>query len=87
MPETAEARPMVLEAHNVSKVFGQGTPQEHPALRDINFTVADLTGTGEFICLVGPSGCGKSTLLNMIAGFATPCNIFVQVVMMPQKQF
>ncbi len=71
MAETNGDRPPVLEARGVSKVFAAGTPQAHPALRDINFRIDDLQGTGEFICLVGPSGCGKSTLLHLVAGFAT----------------
>src|SRR6185436_3347790 len=37
-------------------------------LRDIDFTIPDLPGRGEFIAILGPSGCGKSTLLNIIAG-------------------
>src|SRR3978361_1142921 len=39
-------------------------PDGHPAVRDLNITIAD----GEFLILVGPSGCGKTTTLNMIAG-------------------
>lgn len=39
-------------------------PDGHPAVRDLNLTIAD----GEFLILVGPSGCGKTTTLNMIAG-------------------
>lgn len=61
----------MIEFRGVSKVFGQGTPEECVALTDLNFRVEDLPGRGEFICIIGPSGCGKSTLLNLIAGFPT----------------
>ncbi len=49
---------------NTGKVWAQGTPRAHEALRDINLEVAQ----GEFVVLLGPSGCGKSTLLYLIAG-------------------
>lgn len=62
-------RPPVVEARGVSKVFNPGRPDEHLAIRDINFRIEDLEGRGELITIVGPSGCGKSTLLNLIAGF------------------
>jgi NitT/TauT family transport system ATP-binding protein len=65
----AMARPPVARAVGVSKVFNAGRPDAHAALHDINFSVEDLPGRGEFVTLVGPSGCGKSTLLNMLAGF------------------
>ncbi|MCX7049983.1 MAG: ABC transporter ATP-binding protein [Candidatus Sumerlaeota bacterium] len=63
------ALPKIIEFRNVNKVFNPGTPREFKALDQINFTIADLPGRGEFIAIVGPSGCGKSTMLNLLAGF------------------
>ena len=61
----------VAQAVGVSKVWDEGTPRAKAALTDINFTVEDAPGRGEFVAMVGPSGCGKSTLLNLLAGFDT----------------
>jgi NitT/TauT family transport system ATP-binding protein len=61
----------VLQLQNVAKEFRRGNQPPFLALTDINVTVEDCAGTGEFVCLVGPSGCGKSTLLQLVAGFDT----------------
>jgi NitT/TauT family transport system ATP-binding protein len=55
--------PHVVEFRGVTKRFGHLT-----VIRDVNFTVEDLPGKGEFIAILGPSGCGKSTVLRLIAG-------------------
>ena len=53
---------MILEAHNISKTFGQnGLPPENISLSD-----------GQFICVTGESGCGKTTLLNVLSGMLRP---------------
>ena len=57
----------VVEAHNVSKVFGSGNAQVR-ALDDITLEI----GSREFISLIGPSGCGKSTFLRLIGDLLTP---------------
>jgi NitT/TauT family transport system ATP-binding protein len=49
---------------DVGKIWAEGTPRAHEALRDIDLDVKP----GEFVVLLGPSGCGKSTLLYLIAG-------------------
>jgi sulfate/thiosulfate transport system ATP-binding protein len=54
---------MAIEAHNVSKRFGEFT-----ALEDVCVRVQD----GALTALLGPSGSGKSTLLRIIAGLETP---------------
>lgn len=59
----------VVEFSGVSKVFGDG-PTAFTAIKDMNFTVADKPGHGEFISVLGPSGCGKSTILRLIAGLS-----------------
>jgi NitT/TauT family transport system ATP-binding protein len=56
-------RPNVVDFHKVTKRFGRLT-----VIRDVNFSVPDLPGKGEFIAILGPSGCGKSTVLRLIAG-------------------
>jgi NitT/TauT family transport system ATP-binding protein len=61
-------RPPVVEFHGVTKTYHQGQPGEFTAIRDVSFVVEDLTGQGEFVCVLGPSGCGKSTILRLIAG-------------------
>ena len=68
MPETC---PPVLQIRDLAKEFRRGKQPPFLALTDINATVEDCSGKGEFVCLVGPSGCGKSTLLQLIAGFDT----------------
>jgi subfamily B ATP-binding cassette protein MsbA len=44
------------------------SPEEPPALNDVNATVA----AGEIVALVGPSGAGKTTIVNLVPGFYTP---------------
>src|SRR5262245_20053356 len=62
--------PHVVEFRKVAKTYNRGQPNEFTAIRDVTFTVEDLIGKGEFICVLGPSGCGKSTILRLIAGLA-----------------
>jgi len=57
------ARPVVLEAKNLGKMF-DGAAGKVEALRDINFTVHRR----EFMTIIGQSGCGKSTLIRILAG-------------------
>jgi sulfate transport system ATP-binding protein len=54
---------MAIEAHNITKRFG-----DYVALDDVTVTVPD----GSLTALLGPSGSGKSTLLRVIAGLETP---------------
>jgi NitT/TauT family transport system ATP-binding protein len=59
----AGPKPNVVDFKGVTKRFG-----DLMVIRDVTFTVEDLPGKGEFICILGPSGCGKSTVLRLIAG-------------------
>jgi NitT/TauT family transport system ATP-binding protein len=59
---------LVIEVHNVSKLFRTLSEGTISALEEINLTIP----YGEFVTVVGPSGCGKSTLLKLIAGFSPP---------------
>src|SRR5690554_1135240 len=66
---------VVLEAINLSKVYGgRGQPATR-ALHDFSFTVEK----GEFVGVMGPSGSGKTTLLNLLATIDTPTSGSVRV--------
>ena len=69
---TEAARPNVLELKDVSKTFVLPDGKTFEAIHDVDLTVADLPGAGEFRVFLGPSGCGKSTILNIVAGLFTP---------------
>jgi putative ABC transport system ATP-binding protein len=59
----SEGAPVVLDAHGLSKTYGDGPAAVH-ALRGVDLQIR----RGEFIVLLGPSGSGKSTLLNILGG-------------------
>ena len=58
----------MIELVQVSKVYQAGTPNENPAIKNINLTVND----GDFITIIGSNGAGKTTLFNLIAGTEPP---------------
>ena len=61
----------VISLKNIRQVYH--TNKGDSVLFDnLNFTIEDLTGEGQFISLLGKSGCGKSTLLRYIAGLQNP---------------
>ena len=59
---------MSIELRGVSYTYGLGTPLAHPALKDINLTIAD----GEIVGLIGHTGSGKSTLIQHLNGLLKP---------------
>jgi ABC-type nitrate/sulfonate/bicarbonate transport system ATPase subunit len=65
-------RPAVLELTDVSKSFVSPDGKSFQAIRDVNLTIADEPGKGEFRVFLGPSGCGKSTILGIVAGLTPP---------------
>ncbi len=59
----AGPRPAVLEAQNLTKLFG--------GLRAVsNFEIT--IHQGELVGLIGPNGAGKTTVFNMVTGVYTP---------------
>ncbi|GHV11575.1 ABC transporter ATP-binding protein [Fibrobacterales bacterium] len=60
----------MLELQNINKIFGQFTPNENHALKNINLKI----NQGDFITIIGSNGAGKSTLYNIIAGTYAPTN-------------
>lgn len=53
----------VLDAKQLSKVYGTKGSMTYTALQDINLSI----GKGEFVGIMGPSGSGKTTLLHILA--------------------
>ena len=68
MAEAEAENANVLELKGVSKTFVLPDGKTCDAIRDVNLTVRDEPGVGEFRVFLGPSGCGKSTILNIVAG-------------------
>src|SRR5262249_5203805 len=62
----------LLQLKTVSKTFVTPDSQQFHAIRNVNLTIPDLPGRGEFRVFLGPSGCGKSTVLNIVAGLIQP---------------
>jgi ABC-2 type transport system ATP-binding protein len=53
----------IIEAHNISKSFGNIT-----AVEDLNFEVDE----GEVLGFLGPNGAGKTTTIRILAGIIAP---------------
>ena len=58
----------ILEVKNVTYTYSIGTPFEHKALDNVNFSVY----SGEFIGIIGHTGSGKSTLMQQLNGLLKP---------------
>jgi NitT/TauT family transport system ATP-binding protein len=68
----ASDHPNVLELKDVSKSFVNPDGKVLTAIRDVNLSIRDEPGVGEFRVFLGPSGCGKSTILSIVAGLFPP---------------
>lgn len=64
----------MLEAHNLSKVFGNGRSQV-VALKGVCMSIFP----GECVALMGPSGSGKSTLLSILGLISRPTSGYVLI--------
>ena len=58
----------ILEVKNLNYIYSAGTPFEHQALDNVNFSV----NRGEFIGIIGHTGSGKSTLMQQLNGLLKP---------------
>ncbi len=58
----------ILQVRNLTHIYSAGTPFEHTALENIDFSVQ----RGEFIGIIGHTGSGKSTLIQHLNGLLKP---------------
>ena len=58
----------ILEVRNLTHTYSAGTPFEHKAVDNMNFSVQ----RGEFIGIIGHTGSGKSTLMQHLNGLLKP---------------
>ena len=58
----------ILQIENLSHIYSIGTPFQHTALENMNFSVE----RGEFIGVIGHTGSGKSTLMQHLNGLLKP---------------
>ncbi len=58
----------ILQVKELSYVYSAGTPFEHKALENVNFTL----NRGEFVGVIGHTGSGKSTLMQQLNGLLKP---------------
>ncbi len=59
---------MSIQFKNVSYIYGENSPYQTTALKDVSFEIAD----GEFIGCIGHTGSGKSTLMQLMNGLLKP---------------
>ena len=58
----------ILQVKDLSYVYSSGTPFEHKALDNVNFSL----NRGEFVGIIGHTGSGKSTLMQQLNGMLKP---------------
>ena len=58
----------ILQVENLNYIYSIGTPFQHQALDNVNFSVE----RGEFIGIIGHTGSGKSTLMQQLTGLLKP---------------
>lgn len=58
----------ILQVKNLCYTYSAGTPFEHKALENINFSLH----RGEFVGVIGQTGSGKSTLMQQLNGLLKP---------------
>lgn len=58
----------ILQVKDLNYIYSAGTPFEHKALDNVNFTL----NRGEFVGVIGHTGSGKSTLMQQLNGLLKP---------------
>ncbi|MBR2716927.1 MAG: energy-coupling factor transporter ATPase [Oscillospiraceae bacterium] len=58
----------LIETKKLTHIYSEGTPFEHVAVRDVDFSAA----RGEFIGIIGHTGSGKSTFVQHLNGILKP---------------
>jgi len=58
----------ILRTENLTHTFGEGTPFQRTAIKDVNISIFE----GEFIGVIGRTGSGKSTLIQHLNGILKP---------------
>ncbi len=66
---------MSIVLDRITYIYGEGTPYEKTALRDISLTIED----GEFVGIIGHTGSGKSTLVQHLNGLLNPTQGMVRI--------
>ena len=56
----------IIQTERLSHIYSAGTPFEHGALVDVDFTAY----RGEYLGIIGHTGSGKSTLIQHLNGAA-----------------
>jgi len=72
--DAAGADGAVVEAHELSRVYGEGDTAVH-ALRRVSLAVE----RGVLTAVMGPSGSGKSTLMHLLAALDRPTSGYVTI--------
>jgi energy-coupling factor transport system ATP-binding protein len=60
--------PPIIETKQLCHVYSAGTPFEHPALTNVDFSAQ----AGEYLAVIGRTGSGKSTLIQHLNGLLKP---------------
>ena len=58
----------IIETKQLTHTYSQGTPFEHTALDEVDFSAAP----GEYLAVIGRTGSGKSTLIQHLNGLLKP---------------
>ena len=58
----------IIETQKLSHIYSAGTPFQHAALEDVDFTAY----RGEYLGVIGHTGSGKSTLIQHLNGLLKP---------------
>ena len=58
----------IIQTEKLSHIYSSGTPFEHAALVDVDFTAY----RGEYLGIIGRTGSGKSTLIQHLNGLLKP---------------